>query len=152
MHGDDFVVVGMPKELQWMRGKIEEKYELIVKILGPDAEQSKEVRVLNRILRWTDQGIEYEADPRHAEAIINELKLEEAKAVSTPAEKNPPVCPDDDIELDLTQHRLYRRVVAKANYLGADRMDIQHTVQGLSRFMDKPDRKHMRAMKRLGRY
>ena len=30
VHGDDFVVVGMPKDLKWMQSKVEEKYELTV--------------------------------------------------------------------------------------------------------------------------
>ena len=58
VHGDDFVVVGMPENLRWMRESLEQKYELTVKTLGSDAGQNKEVRVLNRILRWTTEGIE----------------------------------------------------------------------------------------------
>lgn len=57
VHGDDFVVTGMPAELQWMRSKIEEKYELKVEVLGLDQGQHTEVRVLNRILRWTAKGV-----------------------------------------------------------------------------------------------
>ena len=103
-------------------------------------------------MTWTTQGIEDEADPRHVESIVKDLKLESTNPVSTPAEKHPPVCPDDNEYLDAKGHREYRGVVAKANYLGADRTDIQHTVQFLSRAMDKPQMKHLRAMKRFGRY
>ena len=67
IHGDDFVVVGMPKDLHWMQEPLEQKYELTAELLGPDEGQQKEVRVLNRVLRWTDKGVEYEAGPRHAE-------------------------------------------------------------------------------------
>ena len=38
--------------------------------LGGDANDSKEMRVLNRILRWDVDGIRYEADPRHHELIL----------------------------------------------------------------------------------
>ena len=34
--------------------------------LGPGASDDKEGRVLNRIIRWTKEGLEYEADPRQA--------------------------------------------------------------------------------------
>ena len=43
----------------------------------------QEVRVLNRIFRWTSEGIEYEADPRHVEIIPKQLNIGECKAVIT---------------------------------------------------------------------
>ena len=52
MHGDDFVVAGMPKQLEWMRARLEEKYELAVEIFGPDKCQQQDVRVPNGVLRW----------------------------------------------------------------------------------------------------
>ena len=47
---------------------------------------------------------------------------------------------------------MFRALVAKALYLSLDRTDIQQAVQVLTRVMDKPQRKHMSALKRLGRY
>ena len=46
-------------------------------------------RVLSRILFWTDVGIEYEPDQRHAEIVILDLGLESAKVkkFSTPGAK-----------------------------------------------------------------
>ena len=49
-------------------------------------------------------------------------------------------------------HKLFRALVAKALYFSLDRVDIQQSVQALTRVMDKPLRKHMLALKRLGRY
>ena len=43
----------------------------------------KEIRVLNRVLRWTAQGIAYEADPRHAEILMTGL-LGASRPVTTP--------------------------------------------------------------------
>ena len=34
--------------------------------------------MLNRIVRWTDQGIEYEADPRQVEKLMRDLKIDDA--------------------------------------------------------------------------
>ena len=31
---------------------------------GPSTDDDKEVKILNRIARWTAGGVEYEADPR----------------------------------------------------------------------------------------
>ena len=36
----------------------------------------------NRIVEWTDEGIRYEADQRHAEIIIRELGLRKGKSTS----------------------------------------------------------------------
>ena len=41
IHGGDFDVIGMPKELKWLQGQLEQKYELTVEVLGPDREQKQ---------------------------------------------------------------------------------------------------------------
>ena len=84
IHGDDFVTIGKEHELKWMKQELEKAYEIKTQFLGPNKEESQQVRVLNRILTWGSEGISYEADPRHAEIVISELKLSEAKGVVTP--------------------------------------------------------------------
>ena len=56
------------------------KYELKMEVLGPNA--GREVRVLNRITRWTRTGLEYESDQRPAERTLSELEREACKSVS----------------------------------------------------------------------
>ena len=85
VHGDDFVAVGSDESLKSTRRTLEEKYKIKVQVLGPDEEQ--EIRVLNKIIRWTPEGIEFEADPRHAEIVIKELGLEGSKAIKVPGAK-----------------------------------------------------------------
>eukprot|EP00969_Alexandrium_andersonii_P009651 421852-Alexandrium_andersonii.AAC.1 len=41
--------------------------------LGGDAKDVQEVKLRNRIMRWTPEGILYEADPRHAEQLLRDL-------------------------------------------------------------------------------
>ena len=84
VHGDDFVVIGDETQLQWLGDKMKSKYELKMDVLGPDTHQEKEVRVLNRIIRWTRHGLEYELDQRHAEKMVCDLEMEKAREVSTP--------------------------------------------------------------------
>ena len=73
VHGDDFVVSGEPTDLVWMRNELESKLEIDTAILGDGPGMSKEVKILNRKLRWHDGvGISYEADQKHAEAIMRE--------------------------------------------------------------------------------
>ncbi len=85
---------------------MEEQYEIKSEHLGPEDGPKQEIRVLNRVLRWTDDGLEYEPDQRHAELIIRDLGMDGAKPVSTPAtaetkdeledrDKAPPMSPTD---------------------------------------------------------
>ena len=56
--------------------------------LGPGPNNQKIMRVLNRIVEWTDRGIRYEADQRHAEIICRELGYNDnTKGVVTPGLK-----------------------------------------------------------------
>ena len=159
IHGDDFVVVGLPQNLKWMQERLERKYELTVEVLGPDAGQQKEVRVLNRILRWTPNGVEYEADPRHAEIILQQLNISECKPVATPGTREeghakegdqPNMMPDR--ALDREKGTAYRAIVARANYMSPDRPDIAYAVKELARGMSSPTVGDWCRLKRLARY
>ena len=70
VHGDDFVVLGEPVDLVWMRNELESKLEINTTILGDEPGMSKEVKILERKLCWHD-GVwkSKEADQKHAEAI-----------------------------------------------------------------------------------
>ena len=84
VHGDDFTTVGPKSSLDWFVAYLKTKYELKeASRLGPAAEHDKEGRVLNRIVRWCESGLEYEGDPRQIERFICELGLEGARQVST---------------------------------------------------------------------
>ena len=88
VHGDDFATVGGKKDLDWFRSQLEKRYELKEAArLGPNKEDDKEVKILNRIVRWIAEGIGYEADPRHAKKLIQELGLEGCRPVTAPGVK-----------------------------------------------------------------
>eukprot|EP00974_Lingulodinium_polyedra_P046719 4476622-Lingulodinium_polyedra.AAC.1 len=55
----------------------------VVGKLGGDEGDSREVRVLNRVLSWSASGIRYEADPRHAEILVKSL-VGRARPATTP--------------------------------------------------------------------
>ena len=54
--------------------------------MGPTEETQcvQEIRHLNRIIRWAEDSIEYEADQRHADLIVEQLGLKDAKPLSSP--------------------------------------------------------------------
>ena len=89
VHGDDFASSGTTADLAWLQRQFEKRFEVTTTVLGPEKTQALEVKILNRVIRWTDLGIAYEPDPRHSEIAIKELGLDVArtKAASTPGTK-----------------------------------------------------------------
>ena len=154
VHGDDYVSSGMPKELEWMRQQLEMKYQVKTEMLGPEEHHSKQVRVLNRILTWEGhKGIGYEVDPRHAEIVIEQLNLKDAKSVNTPGTKDEGhTAEDHHTPLEDKEATMYRAIVARCNYLAPDRPDIAYSVKELARQMSSPRQGDMQRLKRLGRY
>ena len=56
-------------------------------MLGPEPKDDKEVSILNRVVRWCDDCLLYEADPRHVEKLLRVAGLETCKSVTTPGVK-----------------------------------------------------------------
>jgi hypothetical protein len=155
VHGDDFTVLGHARELDWFRQKIKERYEVKFRArIGPEIKDDKSVRILNRIVTWNEDGIEYESDQRHAEIIVNELGLkpDNVKSVVTPGVKETAKEELDNEEFNSHESTKYRQLVARASYLAQDRSDIGYAVKELTRWMSKPGTKDWESLKRLGRY
>ena len=72
VHGDGFVLAGSIINVKWFFSKLQAFWFVTNRgILSPsgyhDCLQSN--RVLGRIVEWTDMGISWEPNPRHAELI-----------------------------------------------------------------------------------
>ena len=80
------------------------------------------MRILNRVVSWTPRGLTYEADPRHAELIIQDLGLGDARAVVTPGQDGVEIDGDQN-ELDAARATRYRAISARCNYVLVDRAD-----------------------------
>ena len=157
VHGDDFTVLGYEESLDWFRRCINEKFEVKFRgRLGPEDTDDKCIRILNRVVTWTDNGIEYEADQRHSDIIISKLGYgKETNGVVTPGEKsdNQDIRREgDEDEMNKEDAKMYRALVARANYLAQDRTDIAFAVKELCRNMSSPRQGDWKALKRLGRY
>ena len=66
---------------------MESRFEIKTTIVADSPEEQKEGRGVNRIVRITEHGWEYEPDQRHADMIIEAMGLQNSKGVSTPAEE-----------------------------------------------------------------
>ena len=88
VHGDDFTFEGEADALLGIPEALRNFWLIKVRgILGPDKTDDKEISILNRVVRWTEDGILYEADPRHVEKLLRDLGMENCKPLSTPGVK-----------------------------------------------------------------
>ena len=106
--------------------------------------------MVNRMFRWTCDGLEYEADPRQSEKLLRDLQLdgEGVKDVATPGVKAMREQLDADVPLERAKHTPYRAVVARANYLASDRPELQYGAKEICRWMSSPTDLALRAPKR----
>ena len=153
VHGDDFTTMGPKKHLDWFVEKMKKHYELKESArLGPGTGDDQEARVLNRVVRWTRAGLEYEADPRQAEKLIHDLGLAGSRSTATPGIKQTLEQVENDKVLPIQQQRPYMAVGARGNYLAADRPDVQFAAKEICRWMSSPTESGLTALKRLGRF
>ena len=154
MHGDDYVSVGMPKQFKWMDEQLMKKYQIKTQVFGPEEGQVKELKISNGIVTWNgSKGLTYEADPRHVEIVVEQLRLNEAKPVATPGTREEGTTQQDSQEqLGDEEASKYRALVARCNYLSPDRPDISYTVKELARHMSNPTKGNWAQFKRFGRY
>ena len=82
IHGDDYCSSGFREDLEWLEQKLKERFEIKTQKL--DENDNAEGKILNRIIRRTTKGWEIEADPRHAELIVEQLLRERDKSVNAP--------------------------------------------------------------------
>ena len=126
VHGDDYVSTGLPENLNWMKRELEKKYQVKTQMLGLDKDQLSQVNILNRIVSWEGaRGFVYEVDPRHVEIVVNQLKLQDAKEVSTlGAREEGRTTIDHEAKFNEDDSAKYRAIVARLNHLSPDRPDI----------------------------
>ena len=115
------------------------------------------LKFLGRTIRRTSEGFTWEADEKHVRLLLEENGMSSCKPLSTP------MCREDDdgclhaqgpepLPMESTEASLYRRSVARLNYLALDRPDISVAVNKLARTMSNPRVGNEVALKRVLRY
>ena len=90
VHGDDFTSLGLQEDLDWLERDLALHFELKIRgRIGEDCSGPPHIRILNRIVTLTKDGLVYEADPRHVDLLANSLGLTASNAVLTPGVKDP---------------------------------------------------------------
>ena len=153
MYGDDSTSTGSNIPLNWLEETMSSEYTITIgPRIGPGPEDAKEARALNRIVRWRDNCIGYECDPRQVEEPVAECGMEGSKSVVTPGIKQTFKDLEQSEDLPQRLHTAFRGAAARANYLAADRLDAQFSCKEICRWMSKPSMMSWLALKRLCRY
>ena len=153
VHGDDFTASGPKDSLDWWQAEMQSRYELTIGgRLGPGPSDAKEARCLNLIIRWVCNGIEYEADPRLVERLLDQVGLEGANGAATPGAKIAAHEVSSEKELPQSEWTTFRGSAALPNFLSADRPDILFCAKEVCRFMSRPTSLAQAALKKLARY
>jgi hypothetical protein len=98
--------------------------------------------------------LEWEADPRHAEIVVETLGLMRAinsKELSSPGVERTLEEVEQADALDPEHSALYRSLCMRINYLAQDRPDLQFTAKEMARWMAKPNLLSWEIAKRCGR-
>ena len=132
IHGDDITSLGFEEQLEWLHARLLERYELkFGGMLGPDETDVQNVMLLNRLIHYGRDATTIEADGRHVQILVNELKLEGAKVVQTPGVSSS--LKDEDVPLEGLEVQRYRSMAMRCNYLALDRPDINFAAKELAR-------------------
>ena len=136
-----------------MKSRLGERFEIKTKLMGLKSGESREERILNRVIRVTEDGWEYEADQRHADLIIQESVAAKLSTLSHPGgDKRIIEEEEQSEEFQGKEATRFRAVAARANYLQADRPDVQYAVKEICRRMAKPVVSDWQKLVRLARY
>ena len=76
-------------QLDWLKDQLEKKFEMKTQLVGHSDREDvlREAKSLNRVVRATKDGWEYECDQRHVEIIFEQLDLVQASPIGTPGVK-----------------------------------------------------------------
>ena len=111
--------------------------------------EGDEVTFLGRHIRWTGSGIEIEADPKHVKILLREWGMEDCNPCDNPID-NEPQSVEEPIAAG--QATLFRRAVARLNYLGHDRPDLNVASRLMAMRMANPRKGDEAMVKRTLRY
>ena len=89
VHGDDFTFCGYEEDLFWIRDLMASWFEVKVRgVLGKDQHDDKEIVILGRLVQWGEDGIRYQADPKHRRLLLEHAGLgEDSRALKSNGEK-----------------------------------------------------------------
>ncbi|XP_028100619.1 uncharacterized protein LOC114299981 [Camellia sinensis] len=87
---------------------------------------------------------------KYAKDLLKKFGMLECKPISTPMEQNAKMCAHEG--KDLNDATMYQQLVGSFLYLTSTRLNISYAVGVMSRYMQKPKKPHLDAVRRILRY
>ena len=120
--------------------------------MGEDADDVKEVVILGRVVRWTRDVLEFEADPKHRLLVMETFVFQEdSKSLVNNGESSSRQEVGDEEDMEKEEATEFRGVVARMNFLSQDCPDLQFPVKECSKQMSKPRKGAWRSAKKIAR-
>ena len=92
-------------------------------------------------------------NPKYLRVVLHCMRLTNCKPAPTPsAAGSVKHTPDDDVDLDMQECRLYSGIVGSLQYLSIDRCDKQFETNACAKEMKQPTKASWTRLKRMARY
>ena len=122
-HGDDSLAEGHDRSLD----KLDEVWKAFeikrLPRIGPIA--GREGMFLHRTIRWNESGFWYRPDPKHVDALIATLSLEDARLVATPFTRDIGKGQANTLsKLSVIEQAIYMSGSGLLQYISLDRMNV----------------------------
>ena len=121
-------------------------------LVGPGNNDAKEVQYLGRLLRWREDGITIEGDPKHLKTLKTLTSMGNCSTVSTPVNTVDCEAIGPGEPLISYEVRRYRGAAALISYMSQDRADLSVAATYLAKAMAHPTQQAWMAAKRVVRY
>jgi hypothetical protein len=156
VHVDDYCVTGPKSELATLFTKLQKTQR--IRKTGELLRPGEQVKLLGRTITRTTKGFLWESAPGYIKEVMREAGIKDnSKPAPTPAPPNMTSKEVDaaiggDKPLTTEEHRGYRRLLGKLQWLSLDRPDISFACKELSRALVSPTQRDWSAAKRAVRY
>ena len=155
VHGDDFTFCGEEEDLVWITEEMRGWFEIKVRAtLGPDDGDDKEVIILGRKVSWKPWGIEWEADEKHREKLMEKFGYDEK---TKPLNHNGESADHQDEsweeeKLKKEEATEFRGAAARLNFLSQDSPELMYPAKEISTEMAEPVRGGWKRLKKVSRF
>ena len=120
VRGDDFASLGPKPALRWLHAELAKAWTIVVRgMLGPPGEKecSRSIRILGRLVTWGVNGLTWEADPRHAELVVQAFHVTGTRVTTPGTKEKAEEAENGDTPLEPEDVGVYRSVAMRAAYL-----------------------------------
>ena len=146
---DDIMVIGDPTKVNKIFEKIQEK--MLLKHIGY-LDPGEKHYFLGRQIHNEGNYFDIKLDDDYIEAILQEVNMTKCNPAPTPGTAANKSTFADSEPLTPDQHKVYRRVVGKLQWLSFTRPDISYSTKELARGLHQPTEADWKKAKHLLRY